>query len=200
MRCQIFTRCGEPEISFVSRLPNELFQEDWSFEPPVPKQFRIERSDNNRVETDFADFANLLAALFEKLNRMFCRRLFGRRPVIQLFIITASGNPMIFHAGEFSGSAGYGSQLFHWKIETDVAIKFPVSWITRITFVRIPDLAACVGIARKSRGTRWRITGNVNRAARSRFSKERAMCIENEPAKIGFLQNGFEIVSVTTFG
>src|SRR5438128_1671799 len=131
MCCQIFTWRGEPENSFVCRVADELFQEDWSFEPPVPKQFRIERSDNNRVETEFADFANLLAALFEKVNRMFCCRLFCCRPVIQLFVITASGDPMIFHAGEFSGSAGDRSQMFHGKIETDVAIKIPVSWIAR---------------------------------------------------------------------
>ena len=62
MRGQIFTRRCEPEIPFVSCVANELFQENWSFEPPVPEQFRIERSDNDRVETDFADFANLLTA------------------------------------------------------------------------------------------------------------------------------------------
>ncbi len=60
MRGQIFTRRCEPEISFVCCVANELFQENWSFEPPVPEQFRIERSDNDRIETDFADFANLL--------------------------------------------------------------------------------------------------------------------------------------------
>src|SRR5262245_18203193 len=86
---QILTRRGEPEILFVCRLPNELFQEDWSFEPPVPKQFRIERSDNNRIKPEFTDFANLLAALFQKVDRMLCCRLFGRRPMIKLFVITA---------------------------------------------------------------------------------------------------------------
>src|SRR4029077_5019765 len=64
MRGQIFTRHCEPEISFVCCAANELFQENWSFEPPVPKQFGIERSDNDWVETDFADFANLLMDLF----------------------------------------------------------------------------------------------------------------------------------------
>src|SRR5580765_6852068 len=64
MRGQIFARRCEPEIPFVSSVANELFQENWSFEPPVPKQFRVERRDDDRVETDFADFANLLMDLF----------------------------------------------------------------------------------------------------------------------------------------
>src|SRR4029077_16870689 len=82
MRGQIFTRRLEPEILFVSCVANELFQEHWSFEPPVPKQFRIERSDIDRIETDFADFAHLLMALFQKVNCMSCCRIFGCCSVI----------------------------------------------------------------------------------------------------------------------
>src|SRR4029450_4164534 len=104
MRGQIFTRRCEPEILFASCVANELFQEHWSFEPPVPKQFRIERSDNDRIETDFADFANLLMALFQKVNCMLCCRIFGCRSVIQLFLIATSSDPMVFYAGEFSRS------------------------------------------------------------------------------------------------
>src|SRR6476620_6886699 len=102
MRGQIFTRRCDPEISFVCCVANELFQENWSFEPPVPKQFRVERRDDDRVETDFA---NLLTALFQKVNCMLCCRIFGCRSVIQLFLIAASGDPMVFYSREFSGSA-----------------------------------------------------------------------------------------------
>src|SRR6516162_2020356 len=142
MRGQIFTRCCELQISFVCCVANELFQENWSFEPPVPKQFRIERSDNDRLETHFADFANLLMALFQKMNCMLSCRVFGRRSVIKLFLIAASGDSMIFYAREFSGSARDRSQMFHGQIETDVVIKIPISWIARIAFVRTPNLAA----------------------------------------------------------
>src|SRR5215470_12089849 len=102
---QIFTRRCEPEISFVCCVANELFQKDWSFEPPVPKQLRVERRNNDRVETDVSDFTNLLTALLQKVNCMLCCRIFGRRSVIQLFLITAPGDPMVFYAGEFSRSA-----------------------------------------------------------------------------------------------
>src|SRR6478672_9317311 len=172
MRRQIFTRHCEPKLLFVCCVTNELFQENCSFEPPVPKQFSIERSDNDRLETDFADFLNLLTALFQKVNCMLCCRGFGCRSVIQLFLSSASGDPMIFYTGEFSGSPRDRPQMFHGEIETDVAIKIPVSWIARISFVRTPDLAACGGIACEGRWPCRCITGSVNGAARARRSKK----------------------------
>src|ERR671918_2114742 len=178
MRGQIFTWRGEPEVSFVCRVANELFQKNWPFEPPVPKQFRIERSDNDRLETDFADFANLLAALFQKVNCMLCCRIFGCRSVIQLFLVAASGDPMVFYAGEFPGSVRDRSQMFHGQVETDVAIKFPVSWIAGIAFVRAPSLAAGLGIACESRWRCWCVTGSVNGAPWTRCSKEQPVCVE----------------------
>src|SRR5439155_23188722 len=51
MLSQVFTRRDELKIPLICRLANELFQENSSFEPPVPKQFRIERSHNDRLET-----------------------------------------------------------------------------------------------------------------------------------------------------
>ena len=117
-------------------------------------------------------------ALFQKVNCMLCCRIFRCRSVIQLFLIAASGDPMIFYAGEFSGSARDRSQMFHGQIETDVAIKIPVSWIARIAFVRTPDLAAGMGIACESSRPRWRITGSVNGAAWARRSKEQPVGVD----------------------
>src|SRR6266446_299039 len=129
IRCQVFTRRGERKIALACRLANELLEKIWSFAPPVPKQFGIEGSDNNWLKTQFADSANLLPALFQKVLRMFLRRIFRCGAIIQLFLITAPGDPMIFHAGEFSASARDRPQMFEGKIETDVAVKFPVGWI-----------------------------------------------------------------------
>ena len=82
MHRQKFTRRGEPQLRFACRLADEFLQENWSFEPPMPKQFRIERSYNNWIKSQFADFANLLAALFQKVSRMFRRCIFRRRAII----------------------------------------------------------------------------------------------------------------------
>src|SRR5215468_3542943 len=184
---QIFTRRCELEIWLVCSIAYELFEENWSFEPPVTKQFRIERSDNDRFEAEFADFANLLTALLQKVIRMLCRRIFGCRSVIQLFLTARASDPMVFHAGEFSDSAADRPQMFHRQIETNVAIKFPVRWIARVAPMRTPYLAAGVGIACESSWPRWRITWGVNGSTRARCSEEQAVCVDNEPAKIRFL-------------
>src|SRR5215469_17177052 len=165
---QIFTRRCELEIWVVCSVAYESFEENWSFKPPVTKQFRIERSDNDRFEAKFADFANLLKALFQKVIRMLCRRVFGCRSVIQLFLSARARDPMVFHAREFSDSASDRPQMFHRQIETNVAIKFPVRWITRVALMRTPHLAASVGIECESSWTRWCIKRAVNRSTRKR--------------------------------
>src|SRR6476660_6288101 len=118
---------------------------------------------------------------------MLCCRIFRCRSVIQVFLVAASGDPMVFYAGEFSGSPCDRSQMFHGQIETDVAIKFPVSGIARIAFVRTPDLAAGVGIACEGRRARWCETGSVNGTAWAWRSKKQTVSVDNEPADIRFL-------------
>src|ERR1043166_5828589 len=121
------------------------------------------------------------------MNCMLCCRIFGCRSVIQLFLISPTGDPMVFHAGEFSGSARDRSQMFHWQVETYVAIKFPVNWIARIPCVGTPDLAAGVWIACEARRPCWCITGGVNRAARAGCSQQYPVRADDKPAKIRFL-------------
>src|SRR5438034_8925466 len=64
VRRQIFTRRGELEIWFVCDVANEWFQENWSFERPMPEQFRIERRDNDLFKCDVCDLPHLLMELF----------------------------------------------------------------------------------------------------------------------------------------
>src|ERR1700751_408103 len=143
-------------------MANKLFQKNRSFEPPVPKQFRIERSDNVGLKTEFADFANLLAALFQKMNCVSCCRILGCPSIIHLFLITASGNPVVFYAGEFSYSVRDRPQMLYWQIETNVAIKFPVNWIAWVASLCTPDLAAGVGIACERRRSGRCIAGRID--------------------------------------
>src|ERR1051325_5234192 len=108
---QIFTWRCELEFLFVSCVANKLFQKNRSFEPPVPKKFRIEWCDNDWIKTGFPDFLNLLTALFQKVNCVLCCRIYGCRSVIKLFFVAMSGDPMIFHAGKFSYAARDRSQM-----------------------------------------------------------------------------------------
>src|SRR5215470_4382194 len=89
--------------------------------------------------------------------------------------------------------------MFHWEIETDVAIKIPIHRRARIPFVCTPNLAAEIGIARKNRRPRWCITRSVNGAIRPRRSGEQTVCVDNEPSEIRVLQNRFQARSITAF-
>src|SRR5215472_3852952 len=120
MRGQIFTRRCELEISFVRGVANELFQENWSFEPPVAKQFRIERRDDNRCETSVADLLNLLPALVQKVDCVLRGRIFGCVSIIELLLVIAARDSVIFHSREFSRSARDRSQMFDRQVETDI--------------------------------------------------------------------------------
>src|SRR5205823_5156460 len=101
---QVFTWRCQAKISFVCRLANKLFEETRSFEPPVPKQFCIKWGDDNRVEPEIADLANLLPSLFQKVTRVLRRSIFRRAAIIQLFVIPGSGDPVVLHTREFSAS------------------------------------------------------------------------------------------------
>src|SRR5882724_1049404 len=153
----------------------------------MPKQFCIKWGHDNRVETEIADFANLLPSLFQKVTRVMRRSTFRRGAIIQLFVIPGSGDPVVLHTREFSASPRNWPQMLRGKIKTDVAVEIAVHWISRIAFMRAPDLSACVRVAGKSRRPRRRIAGSINRPARARSSMQQAVCVQNEPTNICLL-------------
>ena len=138
-----FAGGGQVEILLLlSGLANEELEKTWSFEPPVAKQFGVEWDDNYWIKTRFANLANLLPPLFKKVRGVRFHRFFRCLAIIQFFFLAASGNAVIFHAGKFSASMRDWTQMLDRKIETHVAIKFTVSRIARITFMRAPNLPA----------------------------------------------------------
>src|SRR5215475_2256564 len=96
---QIFTRRCELEIWLVCSVRCGIVWAMVVRSANFPGTIHSLRSDNDRIEAEFADFANLLTALFQKLIRMLCCRNFGCRSVIQLFLIAGAGDPMVLHAG-----------------------------------------------------------------------------------------------------
>src|SRR6266699_3593465 len=141
MSFEEFAGRGQVEILLLlSGHANEELKKTWSFEPPVTKQFGVEWDDNYWIKTGFANLANLLPPLFKKVRSMRFHRFFRCLAIIQFFFLAASGNAIIFHAGKSSASTRDWTQMLHWKIETDVAIKFTVSRIAWIAFMGAPDL------------------------------------------------------------
>ena len=127
------------------------------------------------------------------------RRFFRRLAIIQFLLFTAPGDAMIFHTGEFSLPACDWPQMLHRKVETNVTIKFTISWTAWIALLRAPHLPARITITRENGRAGWRKARRVNRAPRRRFSKHQTVRVENEPANVCFLQNRFQLRLVSAF-
>jgi len=63
--------------------------------------------------------------------------------IIKIFFAVAIGDAVILDPGEFSQRRIRARpEMFEGKLEANVAIKFPVSWIAGISFRCAPDLPA----------------------------------------------------------
>src|SRR5712692_2483037 len=106
---------------------------------------------------------------------------------------------MIFHAGEFSVSTRDWSQMLHRKIEANVTIKFTISRIARITFLRTPNVPARITVTRENGRSRWRIARRINCALRRRCSKQQSVRVEKGPANVRFLEKRFQSRRIGAF-
>src|SRR5947209_18406951 len=165
----------------------------------MAKQFRVEGNDDDRVEIERADFANLPPPFLEKMAGVCVSGFFRCIGVIKIFL-RASGDSMIFYAGKFPEAARNRPQMVHRKIKTDVAIEFSISRIARITSLRAPNLAARIAIARESRRASCRVTRRVNAAPWARVAQHQTVRVEDEPAKVCFLKDRIQTGRVGTFG
>lgn len=72
------------------------------------------------------------------------RRRLGPRAVIELLVLRAPGDAMVFQPGEFALRipAEEWPQVTKREIMADVAVKIPVSGVARVAFLLTPDLPA----------------------------------------------------------
>ncbi|MFN9945062.1 MAG: hypothetical protein ACK56I_36900, partial [bacterium] len=86
--CEISGRSGELEKRLVvSRFAQEKFEELRTFEPPVPEQFGVIRTDHYRIERHFgAERFELPDAVGQKVGRVGIRRTLRPRTVVDLFV------------------------------------------------------------------------------------------------------------------
>src|SRR5438270_819537 len=97
-------RC-EPE-SFVRRFANEKFEKTRAFEPPMPKQFRVKRYDNDRIEVERAKSLKLPPSLFEKMRGVPVRGFFCCIAIVEIFFNTLSGDAMKFSGVKYHRITG----------------------------------------------------------------------------------------------
>src|ERR1700730_13172461 len=152
----------------------------------MPEQLRIERRYDDWFEIGRAHFLQLPAPLFQIVCGMRVGHLLGRLAIVQFLVITSPGNSMILNPHEPAHTAPNKIDIFQREIESDVAIKIPVSRVARISTFRAPDLTTRFTIAREDGWARQREIWRVNRAARARFAKHDAMRIQDRPPNVRF--------------
>src|ERR1700730_9756507 len=113
MTGQIFARRRQLKIFLVERdFSDEQFEKARPFKPPVPEQLRVERNDDDWIDIECRDLAQLPAALLKKMSRVRIGRLFRLLTIVKLFVHVAAGGAVIFHAGEFSRSTRDRAEMF----------------------------------------------------------------------------------------
>ena len=161
-------------------LTDERLEKARPFKPPMSKQFRVEWHNDGWIDIEGGELPKLRAPLFQKMRGMRVSSFFSLSSIVKLLLLFASSDAVIFHTGKFSHAARDRPQMLEWKIESDIAVKFAIRRIARITFLRTPNLAAGITVAPKRSRTSRRVTGRVNRAPRLRISKQKPVGIENE--------------------
>src|SRR5438128_10869696 len=100
----------------------------------MTKQFRVERDNDDWIDIERSELSKLRAALFQEVRGVRISGFFSRGPIVKLLFNLSPRDAVIFHAGKFSHTARDWPQMLKWKIETDVAVKFAIRRIARITF------------------------------------------------------------------
>src|SRR3981081_3927990 len=85
MAGQIFARRRELKILLVERdFADEELEKARSFKPPMSEQFRVERNDDDRIDIERRDLAQLPATLLEKMIRVRISRLFRLFTIVKI--------------------------------------------------------------------------------------------------------------------
>src|ERR1700730_10434747 len=117
MRRQVFARGRQMKIGLVEhRFTDEQFEEARAFEPPMTEQLRVEGEDNDWIDIGGGKLTKLHTTLFEKMCGMSIGGLFGRDPIVEFLFLTATSDPVIFHAGKFPNASGNRTEMLEWKI------------------------------------------------------------------------------------
>ena len=83
-------------------------------------------------------------------------------------------------------------KIFERAIKADVAVEIAIDWIARITFRRAPDLSAAIAVTSERSRTVGGVARSIDGLARARLAENQAVRIENEPAQVRLLHDGFE--------
>src|ERR1035441_9253768 len=115
----------------------------------------------------------------------------ARLAIIDRFVGRAAGDAIILDTGE-AALARRGQmrlQVVQIEVEADVAVEVAVARVARVTGVPAPDLAGGIRVAAKGGDAVGREDRGKRRVAWPWPGVQNAVCIGDEPAKVGLLQH-----------
>ena len=179
----------------VGRFSKKIIQEDGAFVPPVAVQLGIIRAENDGFGAhDPAKVLDLFFAIEHKVCRVFGCALAGKVGSVRLFVRRATGDAVVFQAGEFSHSVrlDVGADVVVIEIEAAISVEVAVLPISGVPLLCTPDLFAGFDIATKGGRTCGGEDGGKDPVSGAGLGVENSMCVHDEPADFGFLEVMFD--------
>src|ERR1700722_10498342 len=184
MPSEIFAGRDEQNILLiVESLARKEIQKLRAFIPPVAKQFRvIRRDDERRTIQKSGELLDLRDAFIQKMLRGFARGFQRDVALVNFLVPCSAGDFVIFDSGE-STILRRWQMRFHIikiQVEADVAVKITIARVAGITFVLAPDLARRIEIAPERGDSVRRENRRERSVARTWLGVQNAVCVEDE--------------------
>ncbi len=179
----------------VSRFTKKIIEEDGALVPPVAVEFGVVGAEDDGFGThDPAKVLDLFFAIKHKVCRMFGCALAGKVGSVRLFVRRATGDAVVFQAGEFSHSVrlDVGADVIVIEIEAAISVEVAVLPISGVPLLCTPDLFAGFDIATKGGRTCGGEDGGKDSVSGAGLGIEDSMCVHDEPADFGLLEVMFD--------
>ena len=181
------------EIVAIGGQSQDLFQKVRPLEPPVAKQLGVEGTDHDGlVDALVLQGRQLSGAAFDKMHGIFGHGTSGEGRIVEQFLVGGSGDAIEFQPGKPANATPIEVILqgFGGRVETDVAVEFPVARIPRIAKIGTPDLATALGIATKHGETSGGACGMERAAVGGMIGTGQPMLFQHGPSDASVPQHG----------
>src|SRR6516225_4425494 len=127
-------RCELQPLLVVDGFADEEIKKGWAFEPPVTKEFRIKRAENDRLDVrGINQVLELFRPAGHKVPGVVVHCSLGPARDIDFLLTAPPGDAVILDSGEFPVAVGRqkGPEVIEIQVVTDIAVKVAVGRIAR---------------------------------------------------------------------
>jgi len=113
---------------------------------------------------------------------------------VWLFVLSATGDAVVFQAGELPDSVrlDVGADVVVIEIKAAISVEVAVLPVSGVTLLCTPNLFTGFDIATKGCRTSGGEDGGKDPVSGAGLGVEDSMCVHNEPADFGFLEVMFD--------